>query len=246
MKSDWEFRSLSDEELDILMQAGASSLPPDDNLVAEITPWRKAINRALTGFALNMVTLNFLGLDYLLPAIGTLFLLLGFRALRQENRGFRLCLHLAVFQAIIRYGTLILNATIWQAEIYQMPVMEWAAYFLPALTFVQILGLRAGFRSARSKNDLDPAAPGTTALAVWYVVLYILAVFSYTGWLLTIPLIIAYIVILRTLWKLPRQLEEAGYALRPAPVRLSDQALSLTVCIVLAIGITAGYLFFSR
>ena len=246
MKTDWEFRGLSDEELEILMQSGASSLPPDDNLVAEITPWRKAINRALTGFALNMVTLNFLGLDYLLPAIGTLLLLLGFRALRQENKGFRLCWHLAILQAIIRYGTLIINATVWQVEICQTPAMEWAAYFLPALTFIQILGLRAGFRNVRSKNDLDPAAPGTTVLAVWYVVLYILAVFSYTGWLLTIPLIIAYIVILRTLWKLPRQLEEAGYALQPAPVRLSDQALSITVCIVLTIGIAAGYLFFSR
>ena len=69
------------------MRAGASSLPPDDGLVEEITPWRRAMKRALLGIALNLVTLNFWCLNYLLPAIGTLLLLLGFRALRRENRG---------------------------------------------------------------------------------------------------------------------------------------------------------------
>lgn len=103
------------------MRAGASSLPPDDGLVEEITPWRRAMRRALLGIALNLVTLNFWCLNYLLPAIGTLLLLLGFRALRRENRGFALCWHLALLQAVVRYACLILNAAVWQAEVYQLP-----------------------------------------------------------------------------------------------------------------------------
>ncbi|MDE7218982.1 MAG: hypothetical protein K2O45_05095 [Oscillospiraceae bacterium] len=242
--NDRELRSLSDEELEALMQAGASSLPPDDNLAAEIPPWRKAINRALLGIALNLVTFNFWCLNYILPFIGTLLLLLGFRAIRRENRGFTLCWHLAVLQAVVRYGITILNATVWQAEIYQLLAMQALPYVMSVLSFIQILGLRSGFRTARQKVGLPPAAPGTTALAVWFLIICILALMSYTGFLGWL-LIIAYFIILRTLWKLPRQMEEAGYAIEPAPVRLSDRTLGGMIFIAAAAGIACGYLFAS-
>ena len=226
------------------MRAGASSLPPDDGLVEEITPWRRAMKRALLGIALNLVTLNFWCLNYLLPAIGTLLLLLGFRALRRENRGFALCWHLALLQAAVRYACLILNAAVWQAEVYQLPWMRPLPYVLSFVSFVQALGLRAGFRTARQKAGLAPAAPGTTALAVWYLIMCALALVNYTGFLGWV-LILAYFIILRTLWKLPRQLEEAGYAIRLAPVRFSDFALGAGITGALAAGIAGCYLFAS-
>lgn len=237
-----DFPNLSDKELESLMQAGASSLPPDDGLVVEITPWRRAMRRALLGIALNLVTLNFWGLNYLLPAVGTLLLLLGFRSLRRENRGFALCWYLALVQAAVRYACLILNAAVWQEEIYRLPWMQPLPYVLTFLSFVQVLGLRAGFRAARQKAGLDPGAPGTNALVAWYLVICVLALVNYTG-ILGWVLVIAYFIILRTLWKLPRQLEEAGYAIRLAPVRLSDFALGAWISAVLVIGIACCYLF---
>lgn len=240
--NDRNFQNLSDQELEALMRAGASSLPPDDGLVEEITPWRRAMKRALLGIALNLVTLNFWCLNYLLPAIGTLLLLLGFRALRRENRGFALCWHLALLQAAVRYACLILNAAVWQAEVYQLPWMRPLPYVLSFVSFVQALGLRAGFRAARQKAGLAPAAPGTTALAVWYLIMCALALVNYTGFLGWV-LILAYFIILRTLWKLPRQLEEAGYAIRLAPVRFSDFALGAGITGALAAGIAGCYLF---
>ena len=44
--------------------------------MAEVTPWRRAMNRILFGMALCAVTLNFWCLNYILPAIGTVLLLL--------------------------------------------------------------------------------------------------------------------------------------------------------------------------
>lgn len=239
-----DFGNLSDKELESLMQMGASSLPPDDGLVEEITPWRRAMRRALLGIALNLVTLNFWGLNYLLPAIGTLLLLLGFRALRRENRGFALCWYLALVQAVVRYACLILNAAVWQEEVYHLPWMQPLPYALALVSFVQVLGLRAGFRAARQKAGLDPRAPGTNALVAWYLIMCILALVNYTG-ILGWALIIAYFIILRTLWKLPRQLEEAGYAIRLAPVRISDFALGAGISAVLVVGIACCYLFAS-
>ena len=53
------------------------------------------MNRILFGMALCAITLNFLCLNYILPAVGTVLLLLGFRTLRRENRWLRrlLCHH---------------------------------------------------------------------------------------------------------------------------------------------------------
>lgn len=53
-----------------------------------------------------------------------------------------------------------------------------------------------------------------------------------------------YILILRSLFRLSREMEESGYALTPAPVRLSDEMLVRAIAALLAIGIACGYLFF--
>ena len=68
---------LNEREFDDLLTRSISDLPPDEELVREITPWRKAMNRILLGFGLTSITLNFLCLNYLLPAIGVVLMLLG-------------------------------------------------------------------------------------------------------------------------------------------------------------------------
>lgn len=45
------------------------------------------MNRILFGMALCAITLNFWCLNYILPAIGTVLLLLGFRTLRRKTAG---------------------------------------------------------------------------------------------------------------------------------------------------------------
>ena len=237
-----ELENLSEQEFEALVRAGASGLPPNDGLVEDVTPWRRAMNRALLGIALNLVTLNFWGLNYVLPAIGTLVLLLGFRALRRENGGFALCWYLSLLQAAARYSCLILNASVWQEDVYRLSWMQPLPYLVTFISLLQLFGLRAGLRAARKKAGLDAAAPGTTALIVWYLIIGALALVNYTGFLGWL-LVIAYFIILRTLWKLPRQLEEAGYAIELAPVRISDFTLGAAAFGVLAAGITCCYLF---
>lgn len=50
---------------------------PDD-VVEDVTPWRKAMSRVLIGMALCAITLNFWCLNYILPAVGMVLSLLGF------------------------------------------------------------------------------------------------------------------------------------------------------------------------
>ena len=85
-----------------LLADGLPDLPPEE-IVRSVTPWRRAMDRVLTGSALRAVTLSLFGLQYLLPALGTLLLLLGYRALRRENRWFRACFVLAAAETASRF-----------------------------------------------------------------------------------------------------------------------------------------------
>ena len=79
----WE--TMTDADFEALLARSGPDTPPEE-IVADVTPWRRAMNRILFGMALCAITLNFWSLNYILPAIGTVLLLLGFRALRRENR----------------------------------------------------------------------------------------------------------------------------------------------------------------
>ena len=80
-----ERESARDDAFEALLAQSVAELPPEE-IVADVTPWRRAMNRILFGMALCAITLNFWCLNYILPAIGTVLLLLGFRTLRRENR----------------------------------------------------------------------------------------------------------------------------------------------------------------
>ena len=96
---DRKWDNLSEGEFDAVLGAGLPDLPPEE-IVEEVTPWKRAMNRVLVGMALSTVTLNFWLLDTILPAIGVVLMLLGFRSLRLENRWFRSCFVLALIRAI--------------------------------------------------------------------------------------------------------------------------------------------------
>jgi hypothetical protein len=56
--------------------------------------------------------------------------------------------------------------------------------------------------------------------------------------------VIAYICIIRSLIKLSKELDEAGYCISVSPVRFTDRAIVLSLTLVLLIGSFCGYLFF--
>ena len=74
------------QELFLYLEEIIDSPPPAD-LSDDFKPWRIAMNRILWGTALT--TLNFWNLDVIMPAIGIILMLLGYRALRNENGWFK-------------------------------------------------------------------------------------------------------------------------------------------------------------
>lgn len=227
-----------DDAFEALLAQSVDELPPEE-IVADVTPWRRAMERVLFGLALCMVTLNFWCLNYLLPAIGTVLLLLGFRALRRENPWLRGCFVCAVLRTACVFPSLILNTTILPGDACRSA----AAAVSAALMLTLLLCFWQGLLAVQKKAGLPAQTGGAGALLAWYVLVYVLAAVHYTGLLVPIAMLVGYVCILRSLFRLSRALDEAGYAIAPQPVRVTDRCIALVLAAALGIGCTLGYLF---
>ena len=236
----WE--TMTDADFEAMLAQSVPDVPPEE-IVAEVTPWRRAMNRILFGMALCAITLNFLCLNYILPAIGTVLLLLGFRTLRRENRWLGGCFAVTVIRAVYFFATLVLNTTILQSAVFTPAVTA----ALTAVNAVLLLALYfcfwRGLLAVQKKAGLPAQTGGALALIVWYALVCVLAAVHYTGWIVPIAMLVGYGCILRSLCRLSGALDEAGYAIAPGPVRVTDRCLVLVIAAVLGIGCTLGYLF---
>ncbi len=233
-----ERESARDDAFEALLAQSVDELPPEE-IVADVTPWRQAMERVLFGLALCMVTLNLWCLNYILPAIGTVLLLLGFRALRRENPWLGGCFVCAVLRAACVFPSLILNTTILPIDACRSA----AAAVSAALMLALLLCFWQGLRAVRRKAGLPAQGGGAGALLVWYVLMCVLAAVHYTGLLVPIAMLVGYVCILRSLFRLSGALDEAGYAITPKPVRVTDRCIALVLAAALGIGCTLGYLF---
>ena len=103
---------------------------------------------------LTTITLNFYGLNYLLPLIGMVLSLLGLRTLRRENRWLKSCFHLAILRIGMLMVQLLLNTTIrFDLLMNTLPYnveLQWAVTFLGiGLMLGTVLCLWQGLRAIR-------------------------------------------------------------------------------------------------
>mgnify|MGYP003263228152 FL=1 len=157
--------AMREAELDRLLECGLTDLPPGD-VLEDVTPWKRAMNRVLLGMALTGITLNVLCLNYLLPAVGMALLLLGFRALRRENRWFGVCWGITVVRTAYGYGLLVLDTTILRGAFYASPAAVVLAAADLALLLAECFCLRGGLRAVQEKAGLPPHVGGAAALMV--------------------------------------------------------------------------------
>ena len=205
-----------DLRFDQVLTEDAAALPPSG---VEVNPWQEAMCLVLWGLGLTTLTLHFLYLDVILPAVGAILMVLGFRTLRRENRAMQWCYRLSIAAAAVRSIAYTLNALPWETG--YVP-----AYVTILLTLALYVCLWRGMVGvSRAAGSEKPAAPAAGALVICYAVMIPLAYIGLEGWLAVLPLVIIYIVILRNLMKLSRSLADTGYVVTAAPVRLPSRAV---------------------
>ena len=209
---------MTDERrFDDLLREDAAALPPP--AAGEINPWSMAMTRVLWGLGLITITLNFLYLDVILPAVGGLLLVLGFCTLRRENTPLRWCYILSLASLAVRGACIVLDA---------LPVETGLAPAYVNIALLQVLYVclwRGMVGVSRAAGEEKPAATAAGAMAVFYAVLTVLALIGVEGWLLVLPMLVLYILLLRSMVRLSRSLADTGYAITAAPVRLPDAAV---------------------
>lgn len=238
-----EWAAMDEKAFEAMLTQSVSEAPPDD-VVNEVNPWKKAMTRVLVGMALCAVTLNFWCLNYILPAIGMVLSLLGFRTLRHENGWFRSCFVIIVIRTAYHFSLLILNTTIFQSALSGAPVTSVLTVINLLLLLTEFFCLRQGLRAVQRKAKLPPRAGGATALIVWYALVCALALIRYSGLIVWLGMLIGYFFILRNLYRLSGELEEAGYSVHAAPVRITDRCAALALFSALIVCGALGYLFF--
>lgn len=243
---------MDEQDFDALLSRSLPELPPED-IVARTVPGKKALNRILIGFFLSTFTINGLGLNLILPVIGQILMLLGFRALQHENRWFSACYVFAVLQAFLRFGKLILDTTIFDLP-FEDPQSAASAFYIALalqvlLSVVSLICFWRGLRTVQKACGIRSKAIGVLALLAWNLLFCAMALLQMRGQFFggnTLLFLLFSLIII--LWMIARQakaLDATGYVLQPAPLRLSDRTLTLIILGILAIGCTCGHLFFS-
>ncbi|MCD8374483.1 MAG: hypothetical protein LUC20_05255 [Oscillospiraceae bacterium] len=235
---------MNERELDLLIESTVSDEPPED-IVRDVTPWRRATTRILVGLALSTITLQFLLLQYILPTVGAILLVLGFRALRRENLWFRAAWYISAIGAVYQIAMLAACATRYSQSVSALVEQTALQPIILALGFARLVCLRQGLAAVQKKSGMEPHVGAGTALLVLYAVMLPLGLVNYSGWLVVLALLALYVFIIRLLFKLSAELDEAGYCVQPSPVRLSDTGVVCVLLGALLLGLTAAQIFAS-
>ena len=205
-----------------------------------ITEFRHHMDNAMAGLAMTMFTLNILGLNYLLYTVGILLMLTAFRALRKMNRAFGACYVLSIARAVLHFCSLILNATIYGGTSPSVIIQ----YTCAAVTVLLLAFLRSGIRTAQKSVSITPHSGSLTCLLLFSLLFFTNV--QLNGFVLAIGFLVVIIVIIRCLFGLVAELDEAGYAVKPTPIRIPDGTLVRSILLFLAAGIACGYIFGAR
>lgn len=216
---------------------------PSVTVVSEVTPWKKSMNRVLTGLALETITLNFWCLNYILPTVGTILKLLGFRVLKYENKWFKACYFLSVIIAVFRFSDLILNSTIIQNAYHSSSAGAAVTFISVSLSVIEYFCLWRAVLAVQKKSALPAHAGGAFMLIIISVIIYYLALAEFEGFFIPIAIIIGYIFIIRSLYKLSKDINEAGYVICSKPIKITDRYIVIPIVTVLIIGLVCGYTF---
>lgn len=237
-----EREAMNERDFNNILERNGSDVPSED-VCTDVTPWRKAMDYVLFGIALCSITLNICGLNYILPTIGMVLSLLGFRTLRKENIWFRNCFILTVIRTAYHFSILILNTTILQKTIFTSQTTSNLTTVNFLLQIAEFFCLWCGLRAVQRKANLSPKAGGAFALIIWYVLMGILSIIRYNNLMIIVSMIIGYIFIIHNIYKHSKELDETRCSIQIISTKVTDLCIVFILVSILIIGCTLGYLF---
>ena len=219
----------SEENIDETLE----NIPQEDE-AEKVNPWRDPISLVTWGFLMTSFTLNFLLLQYILPTIGVCLLYLGFRSMRKGNRWFYAAWILSGIRLLWQMAQLMILATPINSFDKNNMVL---GTILVVLQLGLLLAFRIATRTTLYKEGIKPDRDPTLGLIVWTILIGICALSSLANsWIIFIPLIIFYLAMIRSLYKVGDDMGAVADEFIEASVRVGSQLAVwgyLIICFVL-------------
>ena len=219
-----------DPEMSYLETDPDTDDPENDN------PWSQPIGLITWGLVLTTLTLNFLYLQYILPSIGFGLIFLGFQRIRRCNQWFQASWILAITKLLWHMAYLVILATPIHSLYTNNIVIKIAAI---VFQFMQIILFRKAVNQVYQQADKKPNKDPLLSVIIWMLVTSIASFIPYMNlWIITIPLLLLYIIILISIRKIGEELNVAKELFLAAPVKMSPNVIMysyLGLCLVLVL-----------
>lgn len=227
-----------------------SLIPPPDNTIADgISPWKKSFYRIVAGIVLTTCTIDIYFLNFVLPVIGNILLVLGFRSLRKENKYFTVCYFLSLIDICADSIFTITDSTIYHSAINEFFHENLLFRILAALpTLLLLIFFSAAIRSIKSKSKLYYKYKGADiGVVVWYGIVVLLSCITDQVDVITgFAFVLSYILIIIFLVRMLLEMEISGYAVTPTAVKIPDAQIIVAYSAIIVIGAIIGTVFFTQ
>lgn len=240
-----DFDRFSDEEFERFLQDEASGINVTEKTVKAVNPWKKSTDMIFAGLVLQFFTLNIYYLNYILPALGMLLVLFGFRILSGENKWFMTGKITAYVKCVSWIVNRFSNSIMWLDGNSEERFSISMRYFNAVLMLIIIGCLWGGFRLVQKKSNMPVH---TLSFAVLFLIYFLLAIADFlVKYVLLLPLIfaVAFIVTLFCIRKIFKKLSVSGYAVDSKPVKIPNFVIVLILAFLTIGSMFIGHTFFT-
>ena len=214
-------------------------ITPPEGEISRINPWSKPIGFITWGFILTTLHLNFAYLQYILPTIGVTLIFFGFRSLRKENKYFTALWIFSIIKLFLQLAELVRVSS--PLNVADYPVLAIGTVMI-AFQIIMFLVFQAALNKVFEKAGKNVQEKPLLWASVWTLAVYLIALSPFSSsWLVFIPMMICYYIIVRSLFRVGDQLDDTGYILTNAPVSISNRTFGWAYCLIaLALVITCS------
>ena len=192
--------------------------------------WHESIKNITLGFMFTIMIFNFLCLQYILPTLGAALLYIGFRGIRKENKALNIAWIFSIINMIFHILNLIYINTSLSVNFKNTGIMALISTVFQ-LSFLIIF--RKGFKNIFYRSDVLPKKDPVLGLIIWRI---LVVIFAITGlgqiWFISIPIIIYYFYIFRSLYKLSYDIEDINYIHSKETKRLNNNQFLWTYMLI--------------
>lgn len=205
-------------------------ITPPEGEISRINPWSKPIGFITWGFILTTLHLNFAYLQYILPTVGVVLVFLGFRSLRKENKYFTVLWFFSIVKLLLQLLELVWIST--PLNLTDFPGLA-AGTVMLLFQIAMFLIFQAALNKTYEKAGKTLQEKPLIWASVWTLAVFLLALSPLSSsWLVFIPMMLCYYIIVRSLFRVGDQLDGTGYVLTNAPVAISNRTFGWAYCLI--------------